>query len=115
MRGLPGILVATVGTKPQVVTTALDLLLRDGCSLGEVVVVHHAQEGSPVGAGLERLRAEFAASPAYHSIQLRLYPIPGPAGRWPTSRAKLTPRPRFAGCTGCCWRSSAPSRRGRCI
>jgi CRISPR-associated protein Csx14 len=79
LKGRDGILIATIGTKPQVVTTAVDLLLRDGCSLREVVVVHHSHENSPVNAGLERLRAEFTGFPAYQLIHFMLYCISGPA------------------------------------
>ncbi len=80
MRGQDGILIATIGTKPQVVTTAVDLLLAEGCRLSEVVVPHHASAASPVQAGLERLQAEFAAFPQYKDIQFRLCPLAGTDG-----------------------------------
>jgi CRISPR-associated protein (TIGR02584 family) len=52
------ILVATLGGQPQVVTFTLDLLLRRGIPIGEVMVIHPAS--SPhLQPSLERLRAEF--------------------------------------------------------
>lgn len=53
------VLIATLGTQPQIVTLAVDLLDRDvGEKVGEVYVIHTAAEG-PVGEALDRLRAEF--------------------------------------------------------
>jgi CRISPR-associated protein Csx14 len=76
---LAGILVATLGHKPQVVTTATDLLLQQGSSLGEVVAIHTAAAGE-LADSVSRLRAEFDSYPPYRSIPLRLQPIAGPAG-----------------------------------
>jgi CRISPR-associated protein Csx14 len=52
-------LVATLGGQPQIVTFALDLLLRRGTPIEEVIVVHPA--ASPdLQQSLQRLKAEFA-------------------------------------------------------
>ena len=80
MRGQDGTLIATIGTKPQVVTTAVDLLLREGCHLSEVIVVHHATAGGPVAGAIERLQTEFELFPAYQAIHFTLSPISSPAG-----------------------------------
>ncbi|MBI5830157.1 MAG: hypothetical protein HZB20_11615 [Chloroflexi bacterium] len=69
-------LIATLGTKPQVVTTAADLLLAEGHALSEVVVLHTGSDAGPMAPALARLRAEFAAYPAYRSLSLSLQPVP---------------------------------------
>src|SRR5947207_13667866 len=62
MQGYKGhkhVLVATLGGQPQIVTLTLDLLLKRGTPISEVIVVHPAS--SPrVQQSLDRLRAEFA-------------------------------------------------------
>jgi len=52
------VVVATLGTEPQVVTLALDILLSRGYPIAEVAVVH--TEPSALGDALQRLRAEEA-------------------------------------------------------
>jgi len=52
-------LVATLGGQPQIVTLTLDLLLKRGIPIYEVIVLHPA--ASPrIQQSLERLKAEFA-------------------------------------------------------
>jgi CRISPR-associated Csx14 family protein len=80
MRGRAGTLIATLGTKPQVVTTAADLLLRAGHALENVVVIHTASADGVLEPALARLRDEFSQHPPYQSLQLHLQPIPGPDG-----------------------------------
>lgn len=80
MRGITNTLIATLGTKPQVVTTAADLLLREGCLLTEVVVLHTASPDGALTPALTTLQNEFISHPAYQSIALHLKPIPGPMG-----------------------------------
>ncbi len=63
------VLIATLGTEPQVVTLALDLLQAKGYSISEVIVVHTL--GKVVQPALERLVKEFA-----HSRTSRYRPIP---------------------------------------
>ena len=57
-RGYKHTLVATLGGKPQLITFTLDLLLKRGIPVHEVIVIHPA--ASPhLQQSLERLRAEF--------------------------------------------------------
>jgi len=76
------VLVATLGTQPQVVTLAVDLLAKDeGIVVGEVYVIHTAAEGL-VGDALERLRAEFHGN-RYRGRRCSFNPVPivTPEGR----------------------------------
>lgn len=57
------VLVATLGTEPQVVTLTLELLLRKGYGISEVVVVHTA--GEKVRPALEALAAHFSGAEGY--------------------------------------------------
>lgn len=60
MTDYPHVLVATLGGQPQVVTFTLDLLLRDGYPISEVIVVHpKAASQSRLQRALYRLNAEF--------------------------------------------------------
>lgn len=52
-------LVATLGGQPQVVTFTLDLLLRHGIAIGEVIVIHPRATGLRLRHALELLNAEF--------------------------------------------------------
>lgn len=76
------VLIATLGTRPQVVTLALDLLrAQERRTVTEVYVIHTAAEGL-IGQALTRLREEFVGQRyrrwpcAYHEV-----PIKGPDGR----------------------------------
>jgi len=62
------VLVATLGSEPQVVTLALDLLVAKGYAIGEVMVVHTV--GEAVRPALAVLEREFAVPGAcgYHSV-----------------------------------------------
>lgn len=80
MRHRPCILIATLGTKPQVVTTAVDLLLSAHYPIHDVFVLYTGGEEGPLAAALSLLRTEFAAFPAYQSLNLHLQPIPGSQG-----------------------------------
>lgn len=64
------VLIATLGTEPQVVTITLDLLQRQKACVGDVVVIHTAPTGA-IGSALARLRTEFATYPSYQTITLR--------------------------------------------
>ncbi len=52
-------LVATLGGQPQVVTFTLDLLLRHGITIGEVIVIHPRAAQSHLRHAIECLNAEF--------------------------------------------------------
>lgn len=54
----PGTLIATLGTEPQVVTIALDLLTAAGYGVSSVVVVHTDASTEPSLSSLGRLREE---------------------------------------------------------
>ena len=62
------VLIATLGTEPQVVTLALDLLQAKGYPIAEVIVVHTA--GKVVAPALRRLSEEFARAtwPRYRTV-----------------------------------------------
>ena len=64
-------LIATLGTEPQVVTVTLDLLRREGSSIREVVVIHTKPTGL-IGKALVHLRREFHDSSTYKDVSLRL-------------------------------------------
>ena len=72
-----GVLIATLGTQPQVVTIALDLLrAQERCAIPQVYVIHTAPEGL-IGEALDRLRQEFhhgryRGQPcAYHEVPIQ--------------------------------------------
>lgn len=81
----PHVLVATLGGQPQIVTFTLDLLLRAGFPISEVMVVHpRAVSQSRLHSSLLRLSAEFsggaypeAGHPIhFHSCALELDNMP---------------------------------------
>jgi len=69
------VLIATLGTEPQVVTLALDLLLAKGYAIGEVIVVHTV--GEVVQPALVALAREFAVPGA---CKYRPVPVEGERG-----------------------------------
>ncbi len=71
----PQILIATLGTEPQVVTLALDLLQHKGYAIHEVIVVHTVS--TIIQPALARLREEFARP---NALPCKLLPIAGSAG-----------------------------------
>jgi CRISPR-associated Csx14 family protein len=73
---VPANLIATLGSEPQVVTAALDLLLRAGESIQNVLVIHTA---APLDGALARLTDDFAGNP--QAIPLYLEPILDAEGR----------------------------------
>lgn len=68
----PALLIATLGSEPQVVTAALDLLLSQGERIERVVVLHTDAPGTPVAAALARLQEAFAAQPQDGQAALEL-------------------------------------------
>ena len=58
-RTLPATLIATLGTEPQVVTAALDLLQRQGEVISQVIVLHSLSPGTLIAEAVEKLRHEF--------------------------------------------------------
>lgn len=59
----PEVLVATLGTEPQVVTLALDTLVRKGFPIEKVVVLHLNPSVPSLQASLARLKEEASAYP----------------------------------------------------
>lgn len=58
------VLIATLGTRPEVITLALDLLLEDH-PIEHVVVIHTARRFMPIGRALLRLENEFPGKTRY--------------------------------------------------
>jgi CRISPR-associated Csx14 family protein len=56
------VLIATLGTEPQVVTAALDLLQQKGEGVSRAVVVHTTAPGTLIEVAVNKLREEFAHS-----------------------------------------------------
>jgi CRISPR-associated protein Csx14 len=69
------IVIATLGTEPQVVTLALDQLRQKGYEISAAIVIHTA--GEVVQPALDRLAREFSAMAA---VRYRPVPVEGPHG-----------------------------------
>jgi len=67
----PSVLIATLGSEPQVVTLTLDLLLARDAALCEVVVVHTAAAQEPIAAALRTLAQEWGVHAAYARLGFR--------------------------------------------
>ncbi len=61
------ILIATLGSEPQVVTLALDKLLSAGHRISRVVVIHTQSDQEPVLSALQILHEEFVEKQHYGS------------------------------------------------
>jgi len=73
-------LIATLGTEPQVITAALDLLLKQGQPIRRVEVIHTG--GNPtIEQALTTLRQAFAQPPYDEKVRLALTPICDEQGR----------------------------------
>lgn len=79
--GPSAVLIATLGTEPQVVTAACDLLTRQGENLGEVCVVHTVAPGSLLAQALVILRQAFDQAPYRGFISLQTCSLEDRAGR----------------------------------
>lgn len=66
------VLIASLGSEPQVVTSALDLLLEQGCLIARVVVLHTTSEQARLRDGLSRLQE---AVQDYPGVEFQFYPI----------------------------------------
>lgn len=71
----PQVLIATLGTEPQVVTLALDLLQHKGYAIHKVIIVHTVN--AIIQPTLACLREEFARP---NTLPCELLPIRGDAG-----------------------------------
>ena len=63
--------IATLGSEPQVVTLALDLLLERDPALSEVAIVHTAQSTEPTATALRVLRDEWQRHSTYARLGYR--------------------------------------------
>ncbi|RME43649.1 MAG: hypothetical protein D6791_14970 [Chloroflexi bacterium] len=81
----PTSLISTLGTEPQVVTLALQALLRNQSLPDEVVVIHSTPDSSPIAAALARLAEAFAN-------EVRALPW---EGRYCTVEIREGPRPVY--------------------
>lgn len=76
----PAVLIATLGSAPQVVTLALDLLLAQDHELRQLVVVHTAAGCEPVTTALHMLSQEWATYAPYGILGFARVEIVSPAG-----------------------------------
>jgi CRISPR-associated protein Csx14 len=74
-------LIATLGSEPQVVTAALDLLLARGEPLRHVIVLHTVQPDSAVNEAVARLADELTNFQGYAGLAAQLVPILDEKGR----------------------------------
>jgi len=73
-------LIATLGSEAQVVTLALDALLRRGEAIQRVLIIHTAPEAEAIAGALPRLIAELR-SPYYSpTLELETILLAGPGG-----------------------------------
>ncbi|GAP05372.1 CRISPR-associated protein NE0113 [Anaerolinea thermolimosa] len=70
------VLIATLGSEPQVVTATFDLLRARGEEPGQVQVIHTLADSEPMAQAVEVLRKEAAAG-----LPLVLVPLKRPDGR----------------------------------
>jgi len=68
-------LISTLGSEPQVVTSALDLLLAQGEPVSQVDVLHTSPRSGPTVSAVNTVREAFSACQYGASITLRLHPI----------------------------------------
>lgn len=57
---VPTVLIATLGTEPQVVTAALSLLTQQGENISQVIVIHTYAPHTPIHDAIETLRKAFS-------------------------------------------------------
>lgn len=75
----PALLIALLGSKPQLVTITLDLLLTRGEQIGDVVVVHTSLEQPAIRRSAATLAKDFPRN--YPTIRLRPLCLCAPDGR----------------------------------
>ncbi len=71
----PATLIATLGTEPQVVTAAYDLLTRRGERIPLISVVHTVAPGTPIEQAVAALVEVFNSPPYSHLTELHLHPL----------------------------------------
>lgn len=75
------ILIATLGSEPQVVTAILDLLTKSGETITEVRVIHTTGKDAEISSAPEKLRSVFSQPPYVDRVSLTLLPIIGGGDR----------------------------------
>jgi len=68
------VLIATLGSEPQVIAIAAQLLQRQSEPLSEVVVLHTAANKDPIGRALPAIRKAFADNPDWPQLIPKLIP-----------------------------------------
>jgi CRISPR-associated Csx14 family protein len=79
-RFMPATLIATLGSEPQVVTAALDLLRRDGEGIQRVIVVHSVAREDAIAQAVSTLKRTFSQPPYRGKVVLQLSPLSDAAG-----------------------------------
>ena len=75
MEKLESVFIATLGSEPQVVTAALDLLYKKGEKIRRILIIHTSENGPFMQGVLERLR-EGTAPPFYpEDIEIQFVPL----------------------------------------
>ena len=77
----PCILIATLGSEPQVVTATLDILLNQRETISQVIVLHTVSPGTAIAQAVETLAQAFNQSPYKDKIPLSLVAITDAQGR----------------------------------
>jgi CRISPR-associated Csx14 family protein len=68
-------LIATLGSEPQVVTVACDLLLKSGELIDTVAVIHTIAPGTAIEQAVDILRTAFIDQPYAGNVRLNLIPL----------------------------------------
>lgn len=68
-------LIATLGTEPQVITSTLDLLLRKGDHISDIVIIHTEDNDGPISSAVNQLIQAFSNKPYSDQFTLQLVPI----------------------------------------
>jgi CRISPR-associated protein Csx14 len=90
---MAAVLLASLGTKPQVVTTTLDLLQTAGASLGEVAILFpHTPQ---LDQAREQLRLEFERHAAYQGLHLIEHELHDETGPVPDVDSEATAQRTF--------------------
>ena len=67
--------IATLGTEPQVVSAALDLLINQGVLLSEIIVIHTTSSNPLISNAIKCLREDFSKSNYPGKFAFRMVPL----------------------------------------
>jgi CRISPR-associated Csx14 family protein len=76
----PQVLIATLGSEPQVVTAALDLIKRQGVTIQQLSIIHTTTTQFGLAEGLERLRQALTQPPYQGRISVSYHPVESDSG-----------------------------------